>query len=101
MEGHTVVLVAENNIGKNYDAIMDGVKTEFKNITDGLKSVGMRFHEAMKQGENVYLKIDSDIGVHEAYKKIRGEIMYNNYKSGFIYVYINGKMYKWDISKMK
>ncbi len=99
--GHTVYMLPETSTGKNPDAIMDGMKTEFKNITGGLNKVGIRFREAMKQGDNVYLKIDSDIDVRDVYKKIRGEIIHSDYKTGFVYVYINSKMYKWSIGKMR
>lgn len=99
--GHTVYMLPETGTGKNPDTIMDGVKTEFKNITGGLNAIGKRLHEAMKQGENVYLKIDSDIDVRDIYKKIRGEVIHSDYQTGFVYVYVSGKMYKWNIGKMR
>ena len=46
--GHVIYMLPETSNGKNPDVVMDGVLTEFKEITGGLKTVGKRFHEAME-----------------------------------------------------
>ena len=97
--GHCICLLSERGTGKNPDSIMDGEITEFKNITGNIKAVGKRFSEAMKQGKNVFLNIESDLKVHDVYKKIKGEINANNYKTGKIFIFCSGKMYIWSVEK--
>ena len=73
--GHVIYMLPETSNGKNPDVVMDGVLTEFKEITGGLKTVGKRFHEAMEQGKNIFLNITNDLSVQDIYKKIKGEIL--------------------------
>jgi len=100
---HSVYLLPEKESFKNKqsDAIVDGARMEYKNITGGIKKVGVRFNEGRQQSANVFLRIDSDkIGIHEVYKKIRGEIFAHNYKNGTVFVSWREKLYQWDIAKM-
>ena len=97
--GFCVCLLSEKSEGKNPDSIMNGEITEFKNVTGNIKSVGKRFNEAMKQGKNVFLCIDSEVSIHEVYKKICGEIKANKYTNGTIFVFCK-KMYMWKIENL-
>ena len=97
--GHTICLLSEKGTGKNPDSIMDGEVTELKNVTGNIKAVGKRFSEAMKQGKNVFLNIESEMAIHDVYKKIKGEINANDYKKGRIFVFCSGKMYVWRVEK--
>lgn len=97
--GHEVYFPSEKKSGKNPDAIMDGMLVEFKNITGGIKAVGKRFNEAMKQSNNVFLNIESDLQIHDVFKKIMGEIKARGYKTGKIFIHWNGKMFLWEVEK--
>ena len=99
--GHVIYMLPETSNGKNPDVVMDGVLTEFKEITGGLKTVGKRFHEAMEQGKNIFLNITSDLSVQDVYKKIKGEIKFHGYKSGKVFIYLKNKMYLWSIGDIE
>lgn len=99
IKGHSVYMLPETSKGKNPDVVMDGIKTEFKNIIGNINSIGKRFNEALKQGENVFLNIENkQIGIHEVFRKINGEIIAKKYTQGQIYIYCNGNLYCWKIS---
>lgn len=99
--GHVIYMLPETSNGKNPDVVMDGVLTEFKEITGGLKTVGKRFHEAMEQGKNIFLNITNDLSVQDIYKKIKGEIKFHGYKSGKVFIYLKNKMYLWSIGDIE
>lgn len=54
--GHYVYLVPEAGSGKHYDAIVDGVPTEFKEVTGNLDTLGKQYKAALRQGCNVFLR---------------------------------------------
>lgn len=95
--GHEIYFPSEKKNGKNPDAIMDGTIFEFKNITGGIKAVGKRFSEAMSQSHNVFLNIESDLQIHDVFRKIRGEINAHGYKTGKVFIHWNGKMFLWKV----
>lgn len=97
--GHEVYLPSEKQNGKNPDAIMDGMIVEFKNITGGINAVGKRFSEAMKQSYNIFLNIESDLQIHDIFRKIKGEINAHGYKTGKIFIHWNDKMFLWEVGK--
>lgn len=57
---HFVVLVPECGKGKHFDAIIDGVPSELKTVNGGLGRVGDRFNDAIKQGNDIYIRLLSD-----------------------------------------
>lgn len=103
MFGHYSILLPEKSKGKNCDTVMDGVLTEFKNITGNKNSVGHRFRESLHQGVNSFLKIDSDISRKEIRNALRGALSDHKELKGIVYVYITkeNKMYKWEYDSLK
>lgn len=75
--GHTVYLVAEDNpaFAKNYDAIVDMHKVDFKHITGGLKAITRNFRTGIKQAGNVFMSIAEDFDIQEIFNKIYGEFL--------------------------
>ena len=103
--GHTVYLVPENTgKGKHFDAITDGgIPTEFKESKGSIKTVGVLFSKALKQGNDIFLNIKSDLSPHEIKQKLKGELKNKSEKpTGAVYVYFETihKMYKWDMQKL-
>lgn len=106
--GHTVVLVAEKEIGKNYDAIMDGGQSlELKTVTGNLNQVGKNFKDGIKKAENVFIHILSDQEKQIVFSKLRGEYMDllkrdSVIKAKSVYIKIkDGVIYKLNIGDLK
>ena len=106
--GHTVVLVAENNSGKNYDAIMDGGQSlELKTVTGGLKKVGANFKDGIEKADNVFIRT-SGKNPSEIYSKLVGEVktlLENGVKvnsSGSVFLWIDEekKMRRWTVREI-
>lgn len=100
--GHIVYLLPEYSgvLNKHPDALVDGVLTEFKRITGDVGMVSKRFRDAKKQGDDVFLNIDSVLPMPVVYSKLRGEVMFHRYAGCTIYVYLDGTLYTWDTDKM-
>ncbi len=106
--GYTVYLVPENDsTKKNFDAIVDGRTTEFKYITGNIRTLGKAYKEALKQGQDVFIRTEGK-KLSEIYSKLLGEtktLMQNNAKinkNGFLYIWINEekKLHKWSIKEI-
>lgn len=99
---HIVYLLPEISKSKNADAIMDGITTEFKNVTGGENAISHRFRDALHQGNNVYLKIDSEIKEKRVKQIIRG-VLLEKENEGVIYCYLTRllKMITWNMSDLK
>lgn len=102
---HVVFLLPENAIEKNKknpDSVLDGMLTEFKNVTGGENAVSHRFREALHQGINVYLKIDTEINVKRVKQILRGVLLQKE-TSGIVYCYLSciKKMYCWNMGDLK
>lgn len=102
---HIVYLLPENcriQNKKNPDSIMDGLLTEFKNVTGGENAVSHRFREALHQGVNVYLKIDADIKVKRIKQILRG-VLLSKSNEGVVFCYVANKstMYCWNMTDLK
>lgn len=91
-----------NPIKKNPDSVMDGFLTEFKNISRGENALSHRFREALRQGVNVYLKIDSEITVKRIRQILRGVLLQKE-NAGLVYCYLTHekKMYCWKMIDLK
>jgi len=66
--GSTVYLVPENSrqAGKKYDAIVNGMKFEFKNIGGNANTVAAHFLKSRAQAPNVFINLEtSDLSRHE------------------------------------
>lgn len=70
--GHYVYLVPEAGRGKHYDAIVDGVATEFKEVTGNIDTLGKQYKAALRQGCNVFLRTRCKTR-KEIYSKLIGE----------------------------
>lgn len=59
--GSTVYLCPENRYiqGKKYDAIVDGLRMEFKNIGGNSNTLKTQFIRSRKQAENVFLNLET------------------------------------------
>lgn len=104
--GHKIVLVAENNVGKNFDAIMDnGQSLELKTVTGNLRRIGANFKDGITKAENVFIRTSGKT-YSEIYSKLLGEtktLLENGAKinsSGSVFLWIDEekKMHKWAIS---
>ena len=101
-KGHVVFLLPEDSKEKSADALLDAEYTEFKNVTGNENSVSHRFREALHQGRNVYLKIDSNIKVKRI-KQIIAGVLKEKDNDGKIYCYITrlDEMYIWNMQDLK
>ena len=100
--GHIIYLLPEVSESKNPDALFDTEFTEFKNVTGGENAVSHRFRDALHQGRNVYLKIDSDIRVKRIKQIISGVLKEKN-AVGKVYCYITrlNVLYTWNMQDLK
>ena len=101
-KGHVVYLLPEDSKVKSPDALLDAEYTEFKNVTGNANSVSHRFREALHQGRNVYLKIDSNIKVKRI-KQIIAGVLKEKDNTGKVYCYITrlDVMYTWIMQDLK
>ena len=111
---HVVYLVPEpSDSGKKFDSFVDNRKTELKRVTGNIKAVGRNYREALQQGKDVFLSIQS-ADLHEVYKKIVSETkdhiknaMKNNieidFSDRYIYVAIDSikKLHKWSLKNIE
>lgn len=102
------MLVAENNSGKNCDAIMDGGQSlELKTITGNLTRIGKGFKDGIKKAENVFIHILSEQEKQAVFSKLKGDYMdllKNNsaIKAKFVYIKIKDDIiYKLNINDLK
>lgn len=100
--GHTIFLLPEFPLHKNPDALLDAEFTEFKNVVGGENAVSHRFRDALHQGRNVYLKIDSDVTVKRT-KQILAGVLKEKDADGKIYCYITrlDTLYTWNMQDFK
>lgn len=101
-KGHIVFLLPEYSIQKSPDTLLDAEYTEFKNVTGNENAVSHRFREALHQGRNVYLKIDSTITVKRIKQIIAGVLKDKN-NEGKLYCYITrlDALYIWNMQDLK
>lgn len=100
--GHIIFLLPEVSEHKNPDALLDTIFTEFKNVTGGENAVSHRFRDALHQGDNVYLKIDSDITVKRV-KQILAGVLKEKNSTGIVFCYITrlDVLYTWNMQDLK
>lgn len=100
--GHVVYMLPEKSKGKNCDVIMDGALTEYKRITGNENALSHRFREALKQGQDVFLKIDANISVTRT-KEILHGVLKDKDNDDVVYCYFNKdkKLYRWKMSILK
>lgn len=102
---HVVYLLPEKctvQNRKNPDSVMDGFLTEFKNVTGGENAISHRFRDALHQGMNVYLKVDTEISVKRIKQILRGVLLQKE-TVGIVYCYVTCRktMYCWKMSDLK
>jgi hypothetical protein len=61
--GSTVYLVPENSrqAGKKYDAIVDGLKYEFKNVAGNANTLAAHFLKSRSQAPNIFINLEDSI----------------------------------------
>lgn len=101
--GHVTYLLPEKSSGKNCDSVMDGVLTEFKEVTGNEHKIQKRFSESLKQGSNSFLKIDMDIEPERVHQLLHGRMANYSDLQGFVYIFLTKKnqMYKWSFDSLK
>jgi hypothetical protein len=83
----------------SYDAIVDGVPYEFRNITGNTKKIERKLSEAKSKSKdmNVFMNIDSNIDIDEVIRRIKQVLDRHPEYSGKIIVSLKGNMtYFWD-----
>lgn len=100
--GHIIFLLPEFSDRKNPDALFDAGFTEFKSVTGGENAVSHRFRDALHQGQNVYLKIDSNITVKRI-KQILAGVLKEKENNGKVYCYVTrlNALYTWNMQDLK
>ena len=103
--GSTVYLTPENSrlTGKKYDAIVDGLKYEFKNVAGNTSTLEKQFLRSRSQAPNVFINLEkSSLFKKEVIStlygarnktetaKRRGYAYYNKFQGGKIILNING-----------
>lgn len=102
--GFTVYLTPELGKGKHFDAIVNGVKTEFKTVTGKINKIGDNFLFALRQGDNVFIRYDRNT-TKAAYKSLVGKakvLLKNGLKkmpTGTVYYWNNENevLHKWSM----
>jgi hypothetical protein len=104
--GSTVYLVPESSrqAGKKYDAIVNGMKMEFKNIEGNMNTLEIQFFRSRLQAPNVFINLEkSNLTRREIMSTLyvarnkpeteisRGYAYYNRFKGGRIILKINGQ----------
>jgi len=97
--GCTVYLVPDDSrqIGKKYDAIVNGMKFEFKNVTGNVNTLEHQFLRSRSQAPNVFINLEKSIlsrrdimstlyGARNKleFNKIHGYAYYNKFTGGRI-----------------
>ena len=102
--GHVSYMPSELGTGSHYDAITDGIKTEFKAVTGNRNAIGHNYANAIKQGHNVFIRISQEETPKSIYSKLIGTtktLIKNNKPVGHgdIYVWIDKeqKLRVWDM----
>ncbi len=105
--GHFSYLPPELGIGSHYDAITDGVETEFKAVTGNRNAIGHNYSKAITQGHNVFIRISATESPNSVYRKLIGTtktiIMANKpVGHGDIFVWIekDNKLRIWDMESI-
>ncbi|MDE5615094.1 MAG: hypothetical protein K2I74_10690 [Treponemataceae bacterium] len=101
-KGHTIFLLPELESHKHPDALFDAEFTEFKNVTGGENAISHRFRDALHQGRNVYLKIDSGATVRRI-RQILAGVLKKKDNVGKVYCYVTrvDAMYTWNMQDLK
>lgn len=101
-KGHIIFLLPEFPIKKNSDALFDAEFTEFKNVTGEENAISHRFREALHQGQNVYLKIDSTVTIRRI-KQILSGVLKEKDNTGKVYCYVSrlDVFYSWNMQNLK
>ena len=95
--GHFVWMLPENNaVGKNPDAIIDGLIYDFKQVK--LSKVEQRFVEALKQANNVVLRLLDERNVSRVLGKIKKHV--KNKKAGTLFVIIGSDVRRFDFDEI-
>ena len=86
-------MLPENNaVGKNPDVIIDGLIYDFKQVK--LSKVEQRFVEALKQANNVVLRLLDERNVSRVLGKIKKHV--KNKKVGTLFVIIGSDVRRFD-----
>jgi hypothetical protein len=103
--GSTVYLVSEPNTeGRKYDAIVNGLIFEFKNVGGNMSTLETQFLRSRSQAPNVFINLEDSMMTRRQIisalygarnrpetAKTRGYAHYNKYKGGQIILKIRGQ----------
>jgi len=104
--GSTIYLVPDDSrqIGKKYDAIVNGMKFEFKNVTGNINTLEHQFLRSRSQAPNVFINLEkSNLSRREVMSTLygarnkpetqnnHGYAYYNKFKGGRIILKIRGQ----------
>ncbi|MDR3200592.1 MAG: hypothetical protein LBT68_03935 [Spirochaetales bacterium] len=87
-----------------FDAVVNGVHYEFRNVTGKAEKVERRFSEAKEKGAgiNVFINIDSTVGKNEARRRIGAVLArHPDYTGKIIVSFKGGTPYFWDTSSFR
>lgn len=95
--GHFVWMLPENNaVGKNPDAIIDGLIYDFKQVK--LSKVEQRFVEALKQANNVVLRLLDEKNVSRVLGKLKKHT--KNKKNGTLFVIVGSDVRRFEFDEI-
>lgn len=73
--GHVIFMLPEEGEGKHPDAIMDGFRSELKEVTGSRNKIGRNFLKSQKQANTSILRMaGADVTLEECVSKIYGSI---------------------------
>ena len=95
--GHFVWMLPENStVGKNPDAIIDGLIYDFKQVK--FSKVEQRFVEALKQASNVVLRLLDEKNVSRVLGKLKKHA--KNKKNGTLFVIVGSDVRRFDFDEI-
>ena len=95
--GHFVWMLPENRANaKNPDAIIDGLIYDFKQVK--LSKVEQRFVEALKQADNVVLRLLDEKNVSRVLGKLKKHA--KSKKNGTLFVIVGSDVRRFDFEKI-
>ena len=98
-----VYLIEERKPSKNPDCIFVNKYMEMKLVSGNIKKVSRRAFEGLEQSNNVFLYVEQNFAIDDCLRKIHGDLLDKKRKNksfilpqpeGFLWIYINGILFK-------
>lgn len=93
-EGFEVYLIAEDNPDgvSNYDAIVDGIRFDFKQVKEEIKAVSRDSRDGFSQAGNVFIRLEKNLSIFDVFNKVLGEFRDKGLEHGIVIIeYIQTK----------